>query len=150
MTNRPSTNPTDKLVCEGGSLPPCRRAALLRNKTAILDALAIAEIVTVEAEYEELPFGCLVHRAHAHGRAGRFSLPTLQIRYAEPGRRNRFRHRKLHLFAAFSKMLDDLLGDSLNPAIGPEGTLQIDVARSRFLLTDQSNGFQQQSFRRIY
>jgi hypothetical protein len=77
MINRPSANPTDKLACEDGILPPCRRAALLRNKTAILDALASVEIARIEVEFEEMPFGCLVDSFDAFGHAGRFTLPDL-------------------------------------------------------------------------
>nr|WP_295468856.1 hypothetical protein [Mesorhizobium sp.] len=150
MTDCPSTNPTDKLVYEAGILPPCRRAALLRNKTAILNVLTTARIGRVDIEYEDLPFGCLVHRANAFGHVGRFTLPALHIRYAEPGRGKRFRHRKLHLFAALSNMLDDLLGDARNSSIAAEGTLQIDVACRTFLLSGHSRSFEKQSFRRLY
>jgi hypothetical protein len=77
MINRPFANPADKLACEDGILPPCRRAALLRNKTAILDALASVEIARIEVEFEEMPFGCLVDSFDAFGHAGRFTLPDL-------------------------------------------------------------------------
>ena len=47
-------------------------------------------------------------------------------------------------------MLDDLLSDDRDSLTAAAGILQIDVTRRTFLLAGQSNGFQQQSFRRLY
>ena len=150
MINRSSTIPTDALACEDGILAPRRRAALLRNKTAILDALVSAGIRRLKVEFEELPFGCLIDRSDAFGDAGRFALPDLQIRYAEPGRRRHFRHRQHHLLSALSKMLDDLLSDDRCSSTAAEGILQIDVACRTFLIAGQTGGFQRRSFQRLY
>ncbi|GAA4134603.1 hypothetical protein ACFFTN_13190 [Aminobacter aganoensis] len=150
MLPHSSTATTDRLACEAGILAPWRRAALLRNKTVILDTLAAARIARADIEFEDLPFGCYIHSANAYGDAGRFILPALQLRYAEPGRRLRFRHRKLHLIAALSRMLDDLLGDAWNSALDAEGILNIDVQGRVFLLSGHSKDVDRQAFRRLY
>lgn len=150
MVSLSSTGPTEMSIHEAGILPPCRRAALLRNKTVILDTLAAADIARIEISFEDLPFGCFVDLALAYDHAGLRPLPQRQVRYAAPGRRKRFRHQNISLISAFSNVIDDLLADASNAAIGAEGTLHIDVASRTFLLTGRSHAFDQRSFRRLY
>lgn len=99
--------------------------------------------------FEVLPFGCFVDLALSYDHAGLRPLPKRQVRYATPGRGKRFRHRNISLISAFSNVIDDLLADASNTAIGAEGTLYIDVASRTFLLAGRSDAFDQKSFRRL-
>jgi hypothetical protein len=47
-------------------------------------------------------------------------------------------------------MLDDLLSDDRDSLTAAAGILQVDVAHRTILLAGRSNGFQRQSFRRLY
>lgn len=138
---------TDRLAFEGGILPTKNRAALLRNKTTILDALDAVGITTLSANFQGLPFGSYIEKIDVLGPDGSCTLPAARIRYASPGRRSRFRHVKTCIHNAIASMLDEMCGDAWESAIGADGTLRIDVASRAIVLSGRGHA---QPFHRVY
>lgn len=137
----------DRLAFEHGILSAQSRVALLRNKTAILDALDAAGIETLVGSFHGCPFGSYLGKVEVFGSAGPRILPTTNIRYASPGRRSRFRHMKTRLRGALDAILEELLADAWDSVIDADGTLRIDVATRTFEISGRDHARQ---FHRVY
>ncbi|CCV16352.1 DUF6878 family protein [Mesorhizobium sp. STM 4661] len=150
MTDHSARPISECLAFTNGILPAANRAALLLNKTALLDTLEAGGIATLVASFEGFPFGCHVETIEARGSGGCCALPATNIRYASPKQRCRFRRRKTGISVAISLMLDEILGDAWDTAIGAEGTFSIDVASRTLVLAGKVKADDARQFRRVY
>lgn len=147
MSHRSPAATADHLAFEDGILAPDRRAALVLNKAAILDALAADGVSTLSASFEGLPFGCYLENIEVRGPAGPRTLCRTRIRYASPGRKSRFRHRKSPIEVALADMIEDVLCDGWDSITALEGTVRIDVPGRAFTVNGRST---ERQFQRVY
>lgn len=120
-------------------------AALLLNKSAILDALAEARITGVVVGFDEKEFTTDIEFIVVSAGETVCSLPRVPVQYARRG----FRRRSVDLSRALNLILCDLLGTDRDYDAGAEGTLRIDVVARTIVLKGLQREIVHHPFKRI-